>query len=305
MPEFATSRTGGPPPPKGAHATDAMLMRAVAAGDRAAFERVYEAHQPRVFRLAYGVLLDRDEAREAAQEAFLKLHEAAGRWEPNAALGTWLYRVVLNHCLSLKRRLLRFGRGAPPPFARPSPELAAVLGEAVGIVERSLGALPLKMRLRYDERDGAIAVGCLGAAEAAAAPDSRLERRVSVEQRGASARAVLEVVAKAAGLAGLDFHAKEEPKVTLLLENARLSTVLAAIADGTSRSPWKGIGSWLRGSDASRWSQAQFAPAHGLTRPSCRSPSSARRAFFPAAHARRQTRRQGSPCRRSRRVQGR
>lgn len=96
-------------------------------------------------------------------------------------------------------------------------------------------ALALKMRLRYDERDGAIAVGCLGAA-AATAPDSRLERRVSVEQRGASARAVLEVVARAAGLAGLDFRAKEEPKVTLVLENARLSTVLAAIADGTGLS---------------------------------------------------------------------
>ncbi len=114
-------------------------------------------------------------------------------------------------------------------------------------------ALALKMRLRYDERDGAIAVGCLGVADAAAAPDSRLERRVSVEQRGASARAVLEVVAKAAGFAGLDFRAKEEPKVTLLLENARLSTVLAAIADGTGLSVTvEGIGSWLRGSDAGR-----------------------------------------------------
>jgi RNA polymerase sigma-70 factor (ECF subfamily) len=146
MSELATSRAGGASPPNSVHAADAALMRAVAAGDRAAFERVYAAHQPRVFRLAYGVLLDRDEAREAVQEAFLKLHEAAGRWEPNAALGTWLYRVVLNHCLSLKRRLLRFGRGASPAGARPSPELAAVLGEAVGIVERSLGALPPRQR---------------------------------------------------------------------------------------------------------------------------------------------------------------
>jgi type II secretory pathway component HofQ len=94
-------------------------------------------------------------------------------------------------------------------------------------------ALALKMRLRYGERDGAVTVGCLGAGEVAAAPDPRLETRVSVEQRGASARAVLGVVAKAAGLAGLDFRAREDPKVTLLLENARLRTVLAAIADGT------------------------------------------------------------------------
>ena len=146
MTELATPRAGGPPPPRSVHTADAALMRAVAAGDRGAFERVYEAHQPRVFRLAYSVLLDRDEAREAVQEAFLKLHEAAGRWEPHAALGTWLYRVVLNHCLGLKRRILRFGRGAPPAGAGPSPELAAVLGEAVEIVERSLGALPARQR---------------------------------------------------------------------------------------------------------------------------------------------------------------
>lgn len=97
-------------------------------------------------------------------------------------------------------------------------------------------ALALKLRLRYSERDGAVVVGCLGAGEDAAAPDPRLDRRVSVEQRGASARSALEVVARAAGLSGLDFRAKDEPKVTLLLENARLSTVLAAIADATGLS---------------------------------------------------------------------
>jgi RNA polymerase sigma-70 factor, ECF subfamily len=146
MPELASPRAAGPPPPKGAHAADAALMRAVAAGDRGAFARVYDAHRERVFRLAYGVLLDRDEAREAVQEAFLRLHEGAARWEPNAALGTWLYRVVLNHCLSLRRRLARFGRGERPAGAGPSPELAAVLGEAVIIVERSLAELPARQR---------------------------------------------------------------------------------------------------------------------------------------------------------------
>jgi len=97
-------------------------------------------------------------------------------------------------------------------------------------------ALALKMRLRYTERDGTIVVGCLGAGEDAAASDPRLSRRVTVEQRSAPARGVLEIVAKAAGLAGLDFRATGEPKVTLLLENARLSTVLAAIADATGLS---------------------------------------------------------------------
>jgi RNA polymerase sigma-70 factor (ECF subfamily) len=137
MVELAAPRT---------HATDAALLGAVAAGDRAAFSRVYEMHRERAFRLAYGVLLDRDEAREAVQEAFLRLYEGAARWQPNAAIGTWLYRVVLNHCLSLRRRLLRFGRGAGPTSAQASPERAAVLGEAVVIVEKSLAELPARQR---------------------------------------------------------------------------------------------------------------------------------------------------------------
>jgi hypothetical protein len=48
-------------------------------------------------------------------------------------VGTWLYRVVLNHCLSLKQRLLRFARPAPPrtQSAASSPEGAASLKQAL------------------------------------------------------------------------------------------------------------------------------------------------------------------------------
>ncbi|MEA2749384.1 MAG: hypothetical protein QOI41_3527 [Myxococcales bacterium] len=133
------------------HEDDASAMARVAAGDDRAFGRLYETHRKRLFRLAYGVVLDANEASEAVQEAFLRLHQAAPSWEPRAAVGTWLYRVVLNHCLSLKQRLLRLAR---PVFAAPSsssslvesPEKRAALGEAMRIVEGSLAALPMKQR---------------------------------------------------------------------------------------------------------------------------------------------------------------
>lgn len=124
-----------------------MLARA-AAGDDRAFTELYEAHRRPLYRLAYGVLLDPQEAREAVQEAFLALHRAAPEWEPRAAVGTWLYRVVLNHCLSLKQRLLRLARPAPPraPSVSDSPEGAASLREAVVVVERALAELPPRQR---------------------------------------------------------------------------------------------------------------------------------------------------------------
>ena len=140
------------PEPGGAerHHDDAALMAAVARRDNHAFSRLYEAHRRRLYRVAYGVLLDAGEAREAVQEAFLRLHQAAPSWEPRAQVGTWLYRVVLNHCLVLRQLILRLARpmlGSPAAVASPpSPETRAVLGEAVSIVERSLASLPPKQR---------------------------------------------------------------------------------------------------------------------------------------------------------------
>jgi RNA polymerase sigma-70 factor (ECF subfamily) len=92
------------------------------------------------------VLLDRDEAREAVQEAFFRLHQNAPRWQPNAAISTWLHRVVLNYCLSLRRKLFRFRRAESPRGAAPSPELLAVRGESVAVVVRSLATLAPRER---------------------------------------------------------------------------------------------------------------------------------------------------------------
>ena len=61
--------------------------------------------------LAFGVLLDSNEAREAVQEAFLRLHQAAPTWEPRAAVGTWLYRDCWQFLWSILARLSeRVGR---------------------------------------------------------------------------------------------------------------------------------------------------------------------------------------------------
>ncbi len=128
------------------HASDAALMRRIAGGDREAFERVYDAHRARAYRLAYGVLLDPEEAREAVQETFMRLHTNAARWEPRASLATWIHRVVLNHCLSLRRRLVRLVLSEPPRSTARTPEHEASLGQVTRIVEGTLRALPPKQR---------------------------------------------------------------------------------------------------------------------------------------------------------------
>jgi RNA polymerase sigma-70 factor, ECF subfamily len=147
MSELVTPHPGAlPARDRTAHERDAVAMRAIASGDRAAFRHVYEAHSARAYRLAYGVLLDRDEAREAVQEAFFRLHQYASRWEPHAAISTWLHRVVLNHCLNVRRKLFRFRKAEALHTQPPSPEIVAVRGRAIAVVEKSLADLPPRER---------------------------------------------------------------------------------------------------------------------------------------------------------------
>ena len=129
-------------------AEDASLLARAAAGDERAFRTLYDAHQRPLFRVAYGVLLDEAEAREAVQEAFLQLHRVAPSWEPRARVCTWLYRVVLRHCLGLKQRLLRlvFAPAVVQASARESPERGLSLSQSVQVVERALKAMSPKQR---------------------------------------------------------------------------------------------------------------------------------------------------------------
>jgi RNA polymerase sigma-70 factor (ECF subfamily) len=92
--------------PAAEEADDVLAARA-AAGDRAAFERLMRRHNRRLFRLARATLRDEAEAEDALQEAYLAAYRGLGRFRGEAALGTWLARLVLNECLSRRRRRSR------------------------------------------------------------------------------------------------------------------------------------------------------------------------------------------------------
>jgi len=73
-------------------------------GDHEAFRVLVERYRDRVFRLALRVLRDEEQARDATQEAFLKAYQALRRFEGRSSFYTWLYRLVLNLCLDLRRK---------------------------------------------------------------------------------------------------------------------------------------------------------------------------------------------------------
>jgi RNA polymerase sigma-70 factor (ECF subfamily) len=83
---------------------DWELLARVAGGEGDAFSALVERHQERLVGLCWRWLGDREEARDAAQEVFLKAFRHAGRVEPRGQFFTWLYRIAINHCLNQLRR---------------------------------------------------------------------------------------------------------------------------------------------------------------------------------------------------------
>lgn len=73
-------------------------------GDHEAFRVLVERYQGRAYRLAARLLGDPDLARDAVQEGFLKAYDSLGRFEGRSGFYTWLYRLVFNLCIDMKRR---------------------------------------------------------------------------------------------------------------------------------------------------------------------------------------------------------
>ena len=94
-------------------AADENLAALLASGRRTeAFETLLATYQDKVFRLCYSMLGDRAQADDAAQESFLRVWKSLDRYRGESALGTWIYSITRNVCLTaIAKRAAR--RSAP------------------------------------------------------------------------------------------------------------------------------------------------------------------------------------------------
>src|SRR5881398_1591006 len=85
-------------------ATEAAAVLARARqGDGEAFQALVEQHSRSVFRLAYRMTGNEQDAEDVVQESFLRAYRQLGRFESRANFGTWLYRIVANCSVDLMR----------------------------------------------------------------------------------------------------------------------------------------------------------------------------------------------------------
>ncbi len=80
------------------------LIEQIQKGDRQAFERLLDAYETRVYRLALRYTDSVPDAEDVTQEIFLAIYRSIGSFRGQSALSTWIYRVAMNHCLEFRRK---------------------------------------------------------------------------------------------------------------------------------------------------------------------------------------------------------
>src|SRR5246127_5804233 len=84
--------------------SDAMAVERTLAGEREAYRVLVERHSAYVYRLAYRMTGNREDAEEVVQEAFLRAYQKLQQFAGNANFGTWVYRIAANYAIDRLRQ---------------------------------------------------------------------------------------------------------------------------------------------------------------------------------------------------------
>jgi RNA polymerase sigma-70 factor, ECF subfamily len=125
--------------------TDADLLAAHVAGDRYAFEELFYRHHRQLHRLARLTSRNPDDADDALQDAMLSAHRSAGSFRHDAAVTSWLHRIVVNACLDRLRR----SKSHPTEVLEDDSHVVADRTSQVDtaiVVQRALMRLPVEQR---------------------------------------------------------------------------------------------------------------------------------------------------------------
>lgn len=141
--------------PGDVRAADVELARRCHRGDGQAFEELYRRHAGRLYNLVYRMVGSAAEADDLLQDVFLHAYRKLSSFRGDSSLGTWLYRLGMNHCLDyLRGRQAKMDRatesldreGMLEPTA-PNPVVPAAISRMD--LERAIARLPEGCRAAF------------------------------------------------------------------------------------------------------------------------------------------------------------
>ena len=83
---------------------DWELVRQAVLGNPEAQKRLFKTHTPRLYRIVFAVLRNREDAEDVVQESWCRAYANLGSFEGRSAFSTWLTRIAINSALMLRRR---------------------------------------------------------------------------------------------------------------------------------------------------------------------------------------------------------
>jgi len=152
-------------------ADDRALLAAHLAGDPEAFGELVRRHRDRLWAVALRTLGDPEDAADAVQNGLISAYRGASTYRGEAAVTTWLHRIVVNACLDLVRR--RKTRDADPlpddERLHPADPTDAIADrDTAMVIEQALATLPAEQRAAlvlvdvqgYSVQDAALVLDC-------------------------------------------------------------------------------------------------------------------------------------------------
>jgi RNA polymerase sigma-70 factor (ECF subfamily) len=135
--------------------TDAELVSASLAGDRAAFDVIVERHRRNVYQLCYRFVGNQDDAADLSQDVFVRAFRGLKNFKGESSLGTWLYRIGVNVCLNRLAAKTPVSESLEPLLASSDERMASggesasdalLRGERERRVRAAIARLPKKQR---------------------------------------------------------------------------------------------------------------------------------------------------------------
>lgn len=137
--------------------SDEQLVELAVGEERNAFGEIVRRWERKIFALCFGMLGREDDARDAAQEAFIAAYRNLKNFRGEAKVSSWLHRIAVNQCLTTKRRRKTRAEdfmdeedgSEDRVFVAPmlnSPARKAEQAERMKLVRQAVGALPSDLR---------------------------------------------------------------------------------------------------------------------------------------------------------------
>lgn len=129
---------------------DSELLDKLAAGDEAAFRMLVERHIDRAYAIALRIVGNAADAEDVVQDTMLKIWSHRGRWQHGRAkFSTWLYRVISNRCIDLRRKPRNENVETVPEVADGQPGAVEIIerNELNGMLELAMQRLPEQQRI--------------------------------------------------------------------------------------------------------------------------------------------------------------